>query len=70
VTLYSWSLGKASGDCKRHAILTCRNRKEDNPGNHKLLHHTSVPEKIVGEILLEAFSRNTKNKKVFWSNQL
>lgn len=62
-----WQLGEVPSDWKK-ANITDVLKKED-PGNCRPVSITSVPVKVVKQILLEALSQHTKDTKLIWSSQ-
>ncbi|CAM4699543.1 unnamed protein product [Caretta caretta] len=66
----SWRLGEVPDDWKKANVVPIfKKRKEEDPGNYRPVSLTSVPGKIMEQVLKESFLKHLEERKVIRNSQ-
>jgi len=66
----SWKTGEVPEDWRKASVAPVFNKgKKEDPGNYRLVSLTSVPGKVMEQLILAVISNQLKEKKVLRSSQ-
>jgi len=66
----SWRLGQVLEDWRKENVTPVfKTGEKEEPGNYRPVSLTSVPGKVMEQLILEPISRHMKDKKLLRSNQ-
>lgn len=66
----SWRMGEIPEDWKKANVTSVfKQDKKEEPGNYTPISINSVPEKVMGHIILDAISKQMKEKNVIRSSR-
>jgi len=66
----SWTTGEVPEDWRKAIVtLVFKKGKKEDPGNYRLLSLTSIPEKVMEQLILDAISKQMEENKVIRSSQ-
>lgn len=66
----SWQSAEVPGDWKKGNVTSnFKKGRKDDPGNYQPVSLTSVPWKIMEQIILKALPRHMEEMEVIWDNQ-
>ncbi|KFP49809.1 RNA-directed DNA polymerase from mobile element jockey, partial [Cathartes aura] len=60
----SWQMGEVPEDWKTASITPIVQKDKEDLGNYRLISLTSIPGKVMEQLILETMSRHLKDKKV------
>jgi len=66
----SWKMGEVPEDWRKAIVIPVfKKSKKENPGNYRLVSITSVPGKVMEQLVLDVISKQVEEKKVISSSQ-
>jgi len=66
----SWRTGEVPEDWRKAKVTPIfKKGKKEDPGNYRLVSLTSIPGKMMGQLILEAIMKQVEEKKVIRSSQ-
>ncbi|GAB0179576.1 mitochondrial enolase superfamily member 1 [Grus japonensis] len=66
----SWRTGQVPEDWKKASVtLVFKKGKKEDPGNYRPVSLTSIPEKVMEQLILKVISKPVEEKKVIRSGQ-
>ncbi|GAB0179570.1 mitochondrial enolase superfamily member 1 [Grus japonensis] len=66
----SWRTGQVPEDWRKASVtLVFKKGKKEDPGNYRPVSLTSIPEKVMEQLILKVISKHVEEKKVIRSGQ-
>ncbi|PKU49337.1 rna-directed dna polymerase from mobile element jockey- hypothetical protein [Limosa lapponica baueri] len=66
----SWKTGEVPERWRKaNVMLVFKKGKKENPGNYRPVSLTSIPGKLMDQLILDVISKHVEEKKVIWSGQ-
>jgi len=66
----SWRTGEVPEECKKAGVTPVFKKvKKEDPGNYRLVSLTSIPGKVMEQLILAVISKHVEEKKVIRSSQ-
>ncbi|TRZ06903.1 hypothetical protein HGM15179_020205 [Zosterops borbonicus] len=66
----SWRIGKVLDDCRKVSVtLIFKKGKKEDPGNYWPVSLTSIPRKVMEQVILEVITKHVEEKEVIRISQ-